>query len=145
MSSHAEVVVQEDWGAATFLMLRRSHEVPHFLHHFGMLIQLGYRFRLIRISLRLVLLGQGQFPIHVWEPRANGTRLSRNGGARLIFSIRPSRQPTLGFAYHLWLLCESSYLLFVWVVNAITFEHIASNPFCLLAEIPSFRCGVLSF
>ena len=55
-------VFQEDWGAATILMLRRSHEVLQFLHHFGMLIQLGYRFRLIRISLRLVLLGQGQFP-----------------------------------------------------------------------------------
>ena len=44
-------------------------------------------------------------------------------------------QPTLGFAFDFWLLCQSSYLLFVRVVNAITFEHIASNSFCLLAGL----------
>ncbi|MFZ2142353.1 MAG: hypothetical protein WAV78_36370, partial [Xanthobacteraceae bacterium] len=81
-----------------------------------------------------------------FEP--DGIWLSRNGAVCLIFStlqIHLHSQPTLGLTYDFWLLCESSYLLFVWVVNAIKFEHIASNPFCLLAEIPRFRCGVLSF
>ena len=57
----------------------------------------------------------------------------------------PRSQPTLGLAYDFWLLRKSSYLLFVSVVNAIPFEHIASNSFCLLPKIPCFRCGVLSF
>src|SRR5580704_5163567 len=80
--------------------------------------------------------------------RANEPGYPEMGTARLIFltlQIPLHSQPTLGLACDFWLLCQSSYLLFVWVVNAITFEHIASNPFCLLAKIPRFRCGVLGF
>ena len=62
-----------------------------------------------------------------------------------LLQIHLRSQPTLGLAYDFWLLRKSSYLLFVWVVNAIPFEHIASNSFCLLPKIPCFRCGVLSF
>ena len=82
-------------------------------------------------------------PVGVCLLRAKRTSMLRRGDSGLSRMNLISRcyrstfttQPTLGFAFDFWLLCQSSYLLFVRVVNAITFEHIASNSFCLLAGL----------
>jgi hypothetical protein len=107
-------------------ILRAEYEADHPFHEAMKIRRERLQAKRAAIALRLAQAG-----------------IRHVGGPKL--QIHLHGQPSLGLAYDFWLLCKSSYLLFVWVANAIPFEHIASNPFCVPAEIPRLRCGVLSF